>query len=229
MKAAIAAILTVIIMSLTASSGAQIYKCTDEHGNVRFSTKPGPGCKLEAGSVSSGVICNKFNVNAKRTGSTLHISLSTDLPDDTIIMVSISRSYWEKGKETEYAQDYFSGKSTVGEWRKWHKFEIYNEKWVLNLQRHRKKLSRISLGFGIDYISDNIRVRMIVPINQKNAQFGKGNVNLSGSAVETDGLRVIRGEKDLYYPVNSMEKVKRRFPSLDPLNLEKGDAGKKVS
>lgn len=42
------------------------------------------------------VICNKFKLVTKVTDSTLDLSLDTDLPNNTVVMVSVSRSYLEK-------------------------------------------------------------------------------------------------------------------------------------
>ena len=45
--------IAILILSLImfTPATAEIYRCVDENGNARFTTKPGPGCKLLPGSV----------------------------------------------------------------------------------------------------------------------------------------------------------------------------------
>ncbi len=42
----------ILLLFLTVPARAEIYKCVDEGGNVRYSTTPGPGCVLLSGSSS---------------------------------------------------------------------------------------------------------------------------------------------------------------------------------
>ena len=56
----------------------------------------------------SQVTCNQFEIKYSLDGEKLKLSLLTDLPKDTDIMVSISRSYWETGNPTQYSVDYLS-------------------------------------------------------------------------------------------------------------------------
>ena len=66
----------------------------------------------------AGVVCNTFEMKYKVSGKTLELSLDTDLPDNSVLMVSVSRSYREAGTSTRYSHDYFSERSTVGKWRR---------------------------------------------------------------------------------------------------------------
>jgi hypothetical protein len=62
---------------------------------------------------SPQIICDKFEIKTKVEKTDLFLSLETDLPDDTVVMVSVSRSYKEKGNTSTYSLNYFSEKSTA--------------------------------------------------------------------------------------------------------------------
>lgn len=170
------------------------------------------------------IVCDKFNLATKVMGSSLDLSLDTDLPDNTVVMVGISRSYLEKGNTSTYSVDYFSEKSTIGEWRSKHSISIDSDKWKTALRAKQKEMSRLGLGFDVASISDKITVRMVVPINQPDPRFGKRNSNLTGKAVRASGLRVVEDEIEIDYPLDSPPVRKSPFPSLNPLELEVGRA-----
>jgi len=68
----------------------------------------------------SYLVTDTFDIVASIQGSILKLSLDTDLPDDTVISVTVARSYWEKGNSEEYERPYFEQDSTVGKWRDIH-------------------------------------------------------------------------------------------------------------
>jgi len=173
-------------------------------------------------SADAQILCNKFKLITKVTGSTLDLSVDTDLIDNTVVMVSVSRSYLEKGNSATYSVDYLSQKSTVGEWKSKHRISIDSEKWKFALREKQEKMSRLGLGFDVASISEKITVRMVVPINQLDPRFGKQNSNLTGKAVRATGLRVVEDEMEIDYPLDSAPVDKSSFPSLNPLELEVG-------
>ena len=63
------------------------------------------------------IVCDKFDLVTKVTGSTLDLSVDTDLPDNTVVMINVSRAYLEKGNTATCSLDCFSEKSTVGKWK----------------------------------------------------------------------------------------------------------------
>lgn len=67
-----------------------------------------------------------FDIQYKLVDKNLSVSLNTDLPDDTVVIISVSRSYWEKGSSEEYSIDYFSERANVNEWRKAHEVLLDN-------------------------------------------------------------------------------------------------------
>ena len=170
------------------------------------------------------IVCDEFELVTKVTGSTLDLSIDTDLPDNTVVMVSVSRSYWEKDNSAAYSVDYFSEKSIIGKWKSKHRIPIASEKWKSALRAKQEEMSRLGLGFDVAFISDKITVRMVVPINQPDPRFGDRNANLSGKAVRTKGIRVVEDEIEIDYPLDSPPVGKSPFPSLNPLELEIGQA-----
>ena len=175
-----------------------------------------------ARTADAQVVCNKFKLVTKVKGSTLDLSVDTDLPDNTVVMVSVSRSYLEKGNPDTYSVDYLSEKSTIGKWKSRHTIFVDSEEWKSSLRTKQQKMSRLGLGFDVASISDKISVRMIVPINQPDPRFGELNSKLTGKAVTTTGLRVVEDEVELNYPLESPPAGKSPFPSLNPLELEVG-------
>lgn len=168
------------------------------------------------------VVCDKFTLVTKIKGSILELSLETDLPDNTVIMVSVSRTYLEKDNQATYSVDYFSEKSTVGKWRSVHSISIDNQLWKSALRAKQEEMAKLGLGFDVASISNKIEMRMVAPINQTDPRFGVRNSNLSGKAVRTTGVRVVEDEIEIDYPLDEPPMGKSPFPNLNPLELEIG-------
>ena len=175
-------------------------------------------------SANAQIVCNKFNIAAIVADSTISFSINTDLPDNTVVMISVDRLYWEKGNSETYAHGYFSEKSTVGQWRSKHRITIDNKKWTLSLRAHQEKLSRIGAGFDIASISDKIEISAVVPINQPDPRFGKQNSKLIGDAVttRTSGFRIVEHDIEIDRPLASPPIDNTYRPSLYPLALDIG-------
>lgn len=163
---------------------------------VAFSTTPLISYGAEG---KTQIICDKFELVTSIIDSTLKLSLDTDLPDDTVISITVDRSYWEKGNSARYARPYFEQKSTVGKWRETHEIDISSSGWKQNLKKFQAEMEKLTLGFKVARISKEIEVRIVVPINgQTNAAFGKRNRNLEGKAVTTDSIGKLVKDKSLH-------------------------------
>ena len=147
------------------------------------------------------IVCNKFKLITKIKGSTLDFSIDTDLPDNTLVIVRVSRSYLEKGNPETYSADYFLETSTIGKWKSKQSISIASEKWKMALKVKQQEMSKIGLGFDVASISNKIEVRMVVPINQPDPKFGNQNQNLTGKAVKTKDIRVIEDEIEINKPL----------------------------
>jgi len=182
---------------------------------------------LVATSVASAgeLRCDTFQAKANLEGDRLTFYLDTDCPNFAHIFVSVYRSYYEKGNQTEYARDYFEGDGPIKDWMKPRQISVAHSKWIENLKNYQKEMSPIGLGFDVGDISDYIIVRMILHINQQDPRFSRKNENLVGKAVHTDGigLRVATSEVKIFYPLRDQEgKIFLHTPSTDPNSLEDG-------
>lgn len=170
------------------------------------------------------IVCDKFELVTKVTGSTLEFAVDTDLPDNAVVMVGVSRSYFEKGCPDSYLVDYFSEKSTVGKWKSKHSVSIASSVWKANLRAKQEEMSKLGLGFDVASVSDSFEVSMVVPINQPDPKFGQWNRNLRGEAVTIKGIRVVKNKIEIHRPLNASLLGKPPFPNLHPMELEIGTA-----
>jgi hypothetical protein len=152
---------------------------------------------------ADAVTCDTFELVTNIQGAKLELSLDTDLPDDTVISITVDRSYWKQGNTEEQFRRYFSQESTVGEWRSTHKIDIDAVGWKRDLQDFQTKMANAKVGFKVARISDDIDVSIIAPVNmQTNTAFGDRNKNLSGEAVTIMSYgRLVRGDTQLAYPL----------------------------
>ncbi|WP_182868653.1 hypothetical protein [Stieleria mannarensis] len=153
------------------------------------------------------ILCDRFEIQASRMDDTLTISLATDLPDSASMIVSISRSYREVGSSAVYSLDYFSEKATVAEWRSPRTVRVDADRWRRSMKAKQREMAALDLGFDVAAINDTVDVSMVVHINQRDQRFGHKNANLFGKAVASSGLRTIREEKSIPFP---LEETTRR-------------------
>lgn len=145
------------------------------------------------------IVCDHFDIVADVNSSTASFAVDTDLPDNAVVMVSVSRTYQERENPgVEYSVDYFSEKSTIGDWRAKHMVPIADQ---AALRAKQQKMARLGISFDVASISDKIQVRMVVPVNQSDPRFGDGNKNLRGMAVRTTGIRVVEDEIKIDQPL----------------------------
>ncbi len=167
------------------------------------------------------IVANNFSLEADFEGGILGLAVETDLPDFAGVTVTVRRTYKQKGNLSDYSIDYFTERGTVAEWRSPREIRIDNAQWNSDLAKKQKEMSRVGMGFDVASVSDKITVSMVVPINQMDPRFAKGNGNLTGTAVRTTGVRVVKDEVSIAYPINA-KITERAQASLDPLNLTIG-------
>ena len=197
-------------------------KAKDTGGPVESNTKAKVEVKEPeqvAIATETQIVCDKFKLVTKLTDSTLDLSVDTDLPDNTVVMVTVSRSYGIKGDSNDYPVDYFKEKGVLEKWKSIHKIPVDSKKWKSALLARQEKMSRLGVGFDVASISDKITVRVVVPMRQPNPGFGDENANLRGKAVRTKGARVVDDEVEIIYSLDSLPTVTSP-PSLNPLELK---------
>jgi hypothetical protein len=157
---------------------------------------------------SAPIRCDQFDVAAAferaATGNKrlVSVSIRTDLPDNTDLMVSIGRSFRNSADNEEYSIDYLEEKSTVGQWRKGRVVELDQVKWQSKLNEKRIIFQKLGEKLNITELDAAVTISFVVPVNQTDARFGVRNANLTGTAVEnSNGLRVVSREAKLEWPV----------------------------
>lgn len=133
------------------------------------------------------VKCDRFGVQLDQLGEKVGIKLVTDLPESTVIMVSVSRGYREVGSGVDYSIDYLSGRYTVREWAQVQYVSISDQAWYDALRKRLSELEPLGLGFRVASTKDVIDVRIVVPVNQAGPIFDEDNANLEGAAVYSQG------------------------------------------
>lgn len=164
--------------------------------------------------------CDKFDLQAELDGDQLIVSLDSDCPEFASIIVSVRRSFFEKGNNTEYANDYLSESSTVAQWRKPRLVSVAHARWLELLKQQQAKFSRLGMGYDIARIEDEVRASAVLHVNQPDKRLGKRNENLNGKAMRTEGPRVAESEVRISLPVPAGPEVFEHFPSLNPQALE---------
>jgi len=149
--------------------------------------------------------CDKFVANAKLDGDTLSVSLDSDCPPGSEIMVSVYRVYYDKQDGKAYNYNYFEEQSTVRAWSTPRQISVAHKPWLAGLKVLQDKLARMGEPLTVQRINDEIEVSFVLPVNQSDARFGKKNEHLTGSAVITTnyGLRICESEVVIPYPIGS--------------------------
>lgn len=160
--------------------------------------------------VGGPVRCDQFEIAAEfqstSTGSVrrVEVSIKTDLPENTQLMVSIGRSFRNSVDNEEYLIDYLEERSTVSRWRAGKVVELDQAKWQEELDDKRATFRKLGQKFSMKDLDTAVTIDFVVPVNQSDKRFGDGNANLTGAAVEDfDGLRIVDRAVRLEWPVTA--------------------------
>ncbi len=153
------------------------------------------------GSIPTTVTCDRFDPKATLRGDQLSVSLDTDLPDSTVVMVGVARSYFQASSASEYPLNYFVARATVGEWRKPNNLTVNHTVWQKLLDDRARSLAAAGLSFAVQNVDQNLTISFTVPISQPDPRFGQDNRGLVGRMVSTKGLRSVRAEVKVSYPL----------------------------
>lgn len=207
-------------LTVGAIFGLAVISSDDEHSSRLNAHQDVPQFQINPSTDRrSNIVCNHFELLTAVNKSKVSLALDTDLPSDTIIMVSVSRSYREKGSSDEYSVDYLSERSSVGNWVASREISITDELWNSRLLAKQKEMAALGLGFDVALISDDITVRMVVPIYQPNRRFGQRNEHLAGTEVRTTGLRIVEEETVLLRPLRTRTEGQSPFANREPAIL----------
>lgn len=150
------------------------------------------------------ITCDTFDIITDLKGSLLTVSVKTDLPPETQLIIVIERIYHEKDNDKSQGVEYFNDKSTVGTYEHPQSIPVDNEVWFNKLKAHVQRMTLENKGSYYDSIDNYIQVRIAVPTSQESPKFGKQNENLVGLEVIEDKYndKYIRKEVTLVYPMD---------------------------
>ncbi len=158
----------------------------------------------ELGAEAPKITCDTFEILTDLKGALLNVSVKTDLPPETQIIIAIERIYHEKDNDKSQGVEYFNEKSTVGTYELPQSIPVDNEVWFDKLKAHIQHMTLMNKGGYYDSIDNQILVRITVPTSQESPQFGKKNENLVGLEVIEDKYndKYIQKEITLVYPLD---------------------------
>ncbi len=157
-------------------------------------------------SITTKVVCRKFDVNTVLKGKEIKFWLNTDLPNDTIVMVSVSRPYWQKGSSATYYGSYYAKRSFVRELNRPVTVIIDDNEWRRQIEKKHKLITSVGESLQVSTVSDKVELNLTVSVDQDNPAFGRRNANLEGTMVKADhGFRIIREEKTFLIPYGIAE------------------------
>jgi len=165
------------------------------------------------------IVCDRFELSANLGGDSLQLSLDTDLPDATDLMVSVDRTYVQQEDGQTYSREYFSEKTTVGKWRDARKVTVDDAQWAQEVDRLRSLFASTGDPITLQSVSDTIDVRFVVPVNQAEPAFGDMNANLHGKMVKEAGLRIVEVEKRIRRPLGQSRSLDSDWVSPDDLQV----------
>jgi hypothetical protein len=159
--------------------------------------------KAAAPAQSEGVRADRFEISYQLDGTDLLLSIDTDLPDEGELSVTVDRVYYEKGNDSAYSRDYFSGFEPVANWREPRRISLDAETWKADLSAYQDKMAKLGadLAFEVDRIEPNVQVSAVLHLNQDAPQFGgRGNPKLTGTAVTERGNgKIVEAEVAIPY------------------------------
>ena len=165
----------------------------------------------------TGIVCDRFELQWKLDGGNLLLAVDTDLPDEGELSVSVSRSYYEVGNDTEYSRYYLSGFEPVSRWREPRRIPLDADAWRADLAAHQRRIAEIAaaereagvpakdtIAFEVASIAGDVEIRAVLHLNQDDPRFGgRGNPNLSGTATSRSGSArvIVEAEASFEFPL----------------------------
>jgi hypothetical protein len=190
---------------------ALLAACSDTQSESRSAAPP----------QALGIVANQFEVNQSLAGEALTLSIETDLPDETKLMVSVARGYRESGDTTAYSHAYFAESSIVGEWRVPRRVLLDEQEWRNGLVEKQRLLARTGSPFSVGEVDDSVKISFVVPVNQDDPRFGSRNEHLTGSAVKVGsfGWPIIQREVSLARQTVNTDKSAPAWASTSDLQI----------
>ncbi|MDX8377449.1 MAG: Ig-like domain-containing protein [Mariprofundales bacterium] len=134
-------------------------------------------CNISDDAYSLTLNCSKFELIAHITGSTLELSLDTDLPDKTAVIFTADRKNWSHIDHTgDYSLTigipYIYDASLIADWKLPKKIDVSHEKWERKLHEQQQLMIDFNpeqFIFDDDYSSSYIDIWAAVPYKQNDS------------------------------------------------------------
>ncbi len=176
---------------------------------LRLLLIPAATLAFSASWLSAQVSCNRFDVKTELETEAVRVSLFTDLPQDSRVVVSISRRYWRRGERGVFLLEYYNREMPV---------KGLTRPILIDLSDSVKKTlvekineARRFAGRGpvsIERVDEDFKLRVSLTMSQPNKAFGENNSRLSGEMVRQRGAyRGVRINK--FFTLKEVRKGKR--------------------
>ena len=139
-------------------------------------------------AANAQISCQVFDLQAELKAGVLSFTLKTDLPEDTVVNVGISRRYWLQGERKARSVEYLFETSAVTNWAESRSVPVGGEAWRKKISEVIARHQRRQPGAALDRADGRIKLEIRTPTNQPNKGFGEHNQNLKGKGVRTDGV-----------------------------------------
>ncbi|MCH7619915.1 MAG: hypothetical protein IH880_09155 [Candidatus Marinimicrobia bacterium] len=136
-------------------------------------------------------------------GRTLTISVNTNLPDGTKLLIGVKRIYWEKGDDERYAGEIFSEDIVVENGKIKVITKVDDRKWKDEYRTKQIQFAKLNLFPGINRISPKIKVSaMFSPYRNKGNKvldiLGKEGEFMSGKNIRNNlGFNILEATKEI--------------------------------
>jgi hypothetical protein len=148
------------------------------------------------------VVADTFEIKHRLDGDRLYLALDTDLPDFPDVTVSVRRDYRQKNHPIVYEIHYLYEETTVGAWRKEREVVLDNAEWKRKMQAEQEKYRKMLTPLNVESISDEVAVKIVLPLRQRDPRMGDRNANLKGKAVGDAATKIVTREVKLPFPLN---------------------------
>ena len=143
----------------------------------------------------------------KKEGRTLQISLKSDFPENTLVLVSVTRSFWEKGKNDTYSGDIHSKDIPIKDGIIEVTVNVDDKPWYKQRKQKEEQFKGLGVFGEIGKISPEVEVRtMVSPRRQKSKHieklFGKNGERIGGKGAQKGAITTYELEKAISIKFN---------------------------
>lgn len=162
------------------------------------------------------VTCDEFSLIAtpQQRGQALSLRISSDLPDDTTLFLTASRSYTKAGDAETYSESYIASRFLLGDLRQDNLFNTSDILWERAIRHRQSLLSMIESPFQVARISEEVRIRAFIIGDQTDPRFGDQNEHLTGGAVVRSSAGYNTAQQEVLLQMPLKNSTPNELPSM---------------